>query len=62
MSDIKKEDGTQDLEATIAKKKEFIKKLCLLYEQNNKVDRVTVPLMKTIENILGTDYLTDEVL
>ena len=62
MSEIKKENGELDKDATIVKKKEFIKKLCLLYEQNHKVDRVTVPLMKTIENLLGTDYLTDDVL
>ena len=62
MSDIKNENGEPDAAATIAKKKEFIKKLCLLYEQNHKVDRVTVPLMKTIENLLGTDYLTDDEL
>lgn len=62
MSDIKKEDGSPDSDATIVKKKEFIKKLCLLYQQNHKIDRVTVPLMKTIENLLGTDYLTDDVL
>lgn len=62
MSDIKKDDGTPDKDATLAKKKEFIKKLCTLYEQNLKVDRVTVPLMKTIENLLGTDYLTDDEL
>ena len=32
MSDIKKEDGSPDSDATIVKKKEFIKKLCLLYQ------------------------------
>ena len=55
-------DGKPDKAACLAKKRKFIKKLCTLYEQNLKVDRVTVPLMKTVENLLQTDYLSDEDL
>lgn len=62
MNEIKDENGELDKAATIAKKKQFIKKLCTIYELNHKVDRVAVPLMKTVENLLGTDYLTDEEL
>lgn len=62
MAEIKDENGGQDKAATIQKKKGFIKKLCTIYETNQKVDRVTQPLMKTIENLLNTDYLTDDEL
>lgn len=45
-----KEKGTEE-------KKKFLNKLITLFEQNLKDERVTIPLMKTIEMLLSTDYL-----
>jgi len=59
MSKVKKEDGSNDKEEGIAQKKKFIAKLICLYESNAKVDRVTVPLMKTTEMLLAADYLSE---
>jgi len=59
MHKVKKADGSIDKEAGIAQKKKFIAKLVKLYEGNLKVDRVTVPLMKTTEMLLAADYLSD---
>ena len=46
-------------ESGIAVKKEFLRKMIVLYETHLKVDRVTVPLMKTTEMLLSADYLSD---
>ena len=35
-------------------------KLLVIFESEQKNDRVTVPLMKTIEQLLTADYLSDE--
>jgi hypothetical protein len=43
-------------------KKRFLDKILLLFESNLKDERVTVPLMKTIEMLLGSDYLSDSSL
>jgi len=59
-SKIKDSEGNIDMSARVAKKKEFIGKLCHIFEQNKKIDRVTVPLMITIEMLLEADYLSDE--
>ena len=56
MSDIKDEAGNIDKEAQIKKKKEFIKKLCTLYETNLKVDRVTQPLIVSSSFNLADSY------
>jgi hypothetical protein len=37
----------------------FINKLIRIFTENLKDDRVTVPLMKTIETLLSSDYLGD---
>lgn len=49
------EDGLQ-------KKKEFLAKIIKIFEMNLRDERVTIPLMKTIEMLLGSDYLNDEGL
>lgn len=50
----------KDKEGGIGQKRVFIGKLCKIMESNHKVDRVTVPLMKTIEMLLSADYLSDD--
>jgi hypothetical protein len=40
-------------------KKRFLAKLILIFEMNLKDERVTVPLMKTIEMLLSSDYLSE---
>jgi len=37
----------------------FILKLVKIFEQNLKDDRVTIPLMKTIEMLLQSDYMAE---
>jgi hypothetical protein len=49
-------------EAGAALKKVFLKKIITIFELNLKDERVTVPLMKTIEMLLSSDYLTDPAL
>lgn len=41
-------------------KKIFLGKLIKIFELNLKDERVTVPLMKTIEMLLASDYLTEQ--
>jgi len=59
MSKMKTMDGAIDKEGGIAHKKKFIGKLISLYNVNAKIDRVTVPLMKTTEMMLAADYLSE---
>ena len=40
-------------------KKRFLSKIIRIFELNLRDERVTVPLMKTIEMLLASDYLTD---
>jgi len=40
-------------------KSEFLRKLITIFEQNLKDDRVTIPLMKTIEILLESGYLSE---
>lgn len=40
-------------------KKNFLRKILVIFELNLKDERVTVPLMKTIEMLLSSDYLSD---
>ena len=56
---MKTMDGAIDKEGGIAHKKKFIGKLISLYNVNAKIDRVTVPLMKTTEMMLAADYLSE---
>ena len=60
MSKVKDKDGNLDKAAGIEKKRGFLKKLLNIYETCHKVDRVTVPLMKTTEMLLSADYLSDD--
>jgi hypothetical protein len=62
MAKVFDEQGKPDQEAIIKKKHIFIQKLIHLYTSNAKIDRITVPLMKTVENMLTTDYLSEEPL
>ncbi len=41
-------------------KKHFLGKLIRIFELNLRDERVTVPLMKTIEMLLASDYLTEQ--
>ena len=43
----------------IKQKKRFLSKIIAIFELNLKDERVTVPLMKTIEMLLSSDYLSD---
>lgn len=44
------------------RKLQFLRKLMTVFEANLRDDRVTVPLMKTIETLLESDYLSEEIL
>ena len=50
------------MKGNVPKKQEFIGKLITVYETNLKDERVTIPLMKTIEMLLESDYLAEEEL
>jgi hypothetical protein len=43
-----------------SQKKSFLGKLIKIFDLNLKDERVTVPLMKTIEMLLASDYLTEQ--
>lgn len=43
-------------------KKTFLKIFIKIFEENSKNDLVTIPLLKTIETLLGSDYLSDPEL
>jgi hypothetical protein len=43
-------------------KSAFLKKIATIFEKNLKDDRITIPLMKTIEILLQSDYLSEPVL
>jgi hypothetical protein len=45
-------------ENCLEKKKLFLSKLISIFESGAKEDRITVPLMKTIEMLLTSDYLS----
>jgi len=40
-------------------KKAFVRLLIKIFEENGKNDLITIPLMKTIETLFGSDYLSD---
>lgn len=42
----------------VAHKKIFLAKLIKLFEENLKNERITVPLMKTLEMLMSSDYLS----
>jgi hypothetical protein len=48
------------MKGDIPKKRHFIGKLIKIYEQNLRDERVTIPMMKTIEMLLESDYLAEE--
>ena len=50
------------MKGNAAQKSGFIGKLKTVFQNSLKDDRVTVPLMKTIEMILETDYLSEDEL
>lgn len=52
----------EDKEQGIQSKKGFLGKLITIQEQNLRDERVTVPLMKTIELLLTSDYLSEPSL
>lgn len=51
-----------DMKGDVAKKSQFINKLIVIFEQNLKDERITIPLMKTIEMLLESDYLAEDEL
>jgi hypothetical protein len=53
---------SKDAENGLANKKHFINKLTKIFELSLKEERITVPLMKTIEMLLTSDYLSDTEL
>ena len=50
------------MKGNVALKSEFLRKLITIFEQNLKDDRVTIPLMKTIEILLESGYLSEQGL
>jgi len=46
----------------VDKKRQFIQKLATIFERSLREERVTIPLMKTIEMLLTSDYLSEEGL
>ena len=51
-----------DMKGHVDKKSQFINKLIVIFEQNLKDERITIPLMKTIEMLLESDYLAEDEL
>ena len=51
-----------DMKGNVAKKSQFLNKLIRIYEESLKDERVTIPLMKTIEMLLESDYLAEDEL
>lgn len=51
-----------DMKGDAAKKSVFVNKLVTIFEENLKDERVTIPLMKTIEMLLESDYLSENEL
>jgi len=49
----------KDKENGLNNKKRFMSKLISIFQENLKDERVTIPLMKTIEMLLTSDYLSD---
>ena len=52
----------KDKDLGLQNKQRFMRKLIQLYNENLRDERVTVPLMKTIEMLLSSDYLSEEGL
>lgn len=52
-------DGNVDKALGIERKRKFIKLLIKLYEASFKKDRMSVPLMITVEKLLQANYLDD---
>lgn len=50
------------MKGDVEKKTIFLNKLNIIFKENPKDDRVSIPLMKTIELLLTTDYLSEEGL
>jgi hypothetical protein len=55
-------DLSKNKETSLSQKKRFLNLVNTLFERNLRDERVTVPLMKTIEMLLTSDYLTEEAL
>ena len=51
-----------DMKGNVDSKSRFLNKLITIFEQNLKDERVTIPLMKTIEMLLESDYLSENEL
>ena len=51
-----------DMKGNAGKKTIFVNKLVTIFEENLKDERVTIPLMKTIEMLLESDYLSENEL
>jgi hypothetical protein len=49
-------------EEGLGQKQRFLGKILVIFELNLRDERVTVPLLKTIEMLLASDYLTDPSL
>ena len=49
----------KDKQNGLANKKGFLAKLIQIFNESLREERVTIPLMKTIEMLLTSDYLSD---
>ena len=50
------------MKGNIERKHKFLEKLCKIYNDCLRDERVTIPLMKTIEMLLESDYLSENEL
>ena len=50
------------MKGDIPKKQNFLGKLIRIYEENLRDEKVTIPMMKTLEMLLESDYLAEEEL
>lgn len=50
------------MEKGLHNKKNFMKKIIHIFQENLKDERVTIPLMKTVELLLTSDYLSEQEL
>ena len=51
-----------DMKGDVPKKSIFLNKLITIFEENMKDERVTIPLMKTLEMLLESAYLSENEL
>lgn len=50
------------MKGDVPKKSNFLNKLITIFEENMKDERITIPLMKTLEMLLESAYLSEDEL